>query len=191
MTDPLEAFLLYLALKQHFTTSYNYFKYGGKVKATRATYEKRNDKLFFARLAKHRDPKGLLISAFIKRKDVWIGDIMNTEYEQNYLAWKRVQDSLFYTFKNDIEALPCTLYASVVVPAGQHPLLLRRVLSQQTRIETMIALNMVMRFVPVWNSCINDPLIWPDLRNTCLKYKPFLQFDKAKLQEYLEKHSSL
>lgn len=171
--DVFEAFKLYLALKQHFTTSYDFHKYQGKLKVTRATFEKRNDKAFFHKLAKHSDVEGLLVSTFITFGDRWIGDVVHDEQvQEEYFKWKKVQESLLYSFDQDIKALSGTNYLNV--KNGQHPALLRKVLSHEVRLETMITLNDILRFMPAWNKLIQDPVIWPDLRFKCRKYKPFL-----------------
>ena len=45
---PFEAYKTYSALKLHFTTDYNYFQYNGSVRLKQESFEKRNDKVFFA-----------------------------------------------------------------------------------------------------------------------------------------------
>lgn len=180
-----EAFKLYLALKRHFTSSYDFHKYGGKLKVTEATFEKRNDKAFFFKLAKHPDLQGLLVSTFVQKGDLWVGDIIhNQEVAQLHQEWKKVQESFVYSFKNDLAALP-GIEKSIEVVAGQHPLLLQRVLSHQTRIETMMALNGAIRFVPSWNEKIIDPIVWPDVRFKCRKYLPFITIDKVQIEKVI------
>ena len=52
--SPFEAYKLYTAIKNHFTTeSYDYFKYNGKVRASEHTFETRKDKYMFYKLSKH------------------------------------------------------------------------------------------------------------------------------------------
>ena len=50
--NEFECYSTYTALKLHFTTDYDYFKYNGKHNASVASFEKRTDKRFFKRLAK-------------------------------------------------------------------------------------------------------------------------------------------
>ena len=42
--EGFKAYKLYLAVKNHFTTSYDYFKYNGKVNAKEDSFLKRRDK---------------------------------------------------------------------------------------------------------------------------------------------------
>lgn len=187
--QPFEAYKLYVALKQHFTTSYDFHKYGGKIKATEASFENRNDKPFFFKLSKHTDPQGLLVSTHVRHGDLWIGDIVHgEEVAQSYAHWKKVQGSFVYTFKQDMNELRESynpVSQILRVPKGQHPLLLQRVLSRKTNIETMIALNEVIRFTPDWCKLINDPVIWPAIHFKCVKYKPFLKFSRDELEGFI------
>ena len=50
--NEFDACQLYMALKLHFTTKYDYFKYNGKTKLTVPQFNKRKDKYQFVRLAR-------------------------------------------------------------------------------------------------------------------------------------------
>ena len=64
---PFEAFSMYIALKNHFTQKrFDYLKYNGKSRMTQKSFDKRKDKIFFQKLAKHEDVQGFLIANFIK-----------------------------------------------------------------------------------------------------------------------------
>ena len=51
MTD-YEAYTTYLALKLHFSTDYDFFRYNGKVSASPESFKKRKEKYQFVKLAK-------------------------------------------------------------------------------------------------------------------------------------------
>ena len=181
--DGFEAYKHYLSLKSHFTSkTYDFFKYNGAVRAKRDTFERRNDKYFFQKLAKRKDVTNFLVSLFVYgNKDMWIGDVIrNEESEQMYLEWQRVRQSLTYVFMGDLEKFNDDLVSSFVVENGQHPHALRLLLSKEIHIETFIIMNDILRFVPSWNKNINDTIIWPDVRLKCRKYQPFMEYDKEK-----------
>ena len=49
--EAFQAYKTYVAIKNHFTSkTYDFFKYNGRTKASRSTFEKRNDKYFFSKL---------------------------------------------------------------------------------------------------------------------------------------------
>jgi len=181
--DGFEAYKHYLSLKSHFTSkTYDYFKYNGAVRAKRDAFEKRNDKYFFQKLAKRKDITHFLVSLFVYgKKDMWVGDIIrNEESEQMYLKWQRVRQSLTYVFMSDLEKFNDDLVSSFVVENGQHPHALHLLLSDQIHIETFIIMNDILKFVPSWNRNIVDTIIWPEVRQKCKKYQPFMEYDKEK-----------
>jgi hypothetical protein len=66
VTTAYEAYKDYLALRNHFNNEkYDYFLYNGKVSGSVASFEKRKDRFFFEKLAKHRDPHGLMVANFV------------------------------------------------------------------------------------------------------------------------------
>ena len=60
VTEGFDAYKVYLALKQHFTSNYDYFKYNGKVRAGEESFLKRNDRFFFRKLSKKYDKEELI-----------------------------------------------------------------------------------------------------------------------------------
>jgi hypothetical protein len=179
--DGFEAYKLYLALKSHFTSkTYDFFKYQGKVRAKRESFECRNDKYFFQKLAKHKDLTNFLVSIFVYgHRDLWVGDIArNEESEQLYQKWQRIRQSLTYVFMSDLEKFNEDLVSSFIVEDGQHPHALRLLLSDQIHIETFIIMNDLLRFVPLWNKQMVDKIVWPDVRLKCKKYHPFIEYDR-------------
>jgi len=51
MYGGFDVYKTYLAIKNHFTTDYDYVKYGGKVTAKLETFTKRSDRYFFHKLS--------------------------------------------------------------------------------------------------------------------------------------------
>lgn len=104
--SPFECFELYLSLKLHFSTSYSFVQYNGKVKsASKFSFDQRNDKWEFVKLSKHKDPYGFLVANFIDnyRKVPWIGDLNgNTVADQVYKKWKSRNETLTYFVQEEI-----------------------------------------------------------------------------------------
>ena len=49
--QPIDAYLMYCAMKAHFDKSdYDFVKYNGKSKVSRDSFYKRNDRIFFVKL---------------------------------------------------------------------------------------------------------------------------------------------
>lgn len=184
LQSPYEAYQLYVAIKNHFQTTYDYFRYNGKVKVQFTAFEVRKDKYFFAKMQKHADPLGLLVAHFVDNPDAWIGDIVSFDTSQElYLKWKKRQSSISYTYQEDLKKLSQDLDDSLRVADGQHPKLLKLLLGTTIYPETVILLNSQINFFPYWEKEIMDPAIWPVQLTKLQKYKPFVQYDKQKIKK--------
>lgn len=182
---PFEAYVKFLALKNHFTGSYNYFKYQGKMPVSRDAFERRKDKYQFYRLSKHQDPERYLLSNFVNRNLQWVGDLFNEESDNAYKDFVKHQESLTYNFQSELGNLLTSFDDNVIIKDGQHPYLLKMYLRKKVSIETLIILNDIFNFFPYWNKKIEDTIIWPDIYKKCHNYKPFLTYDIFKCKKIL------
>lgn len=181
-----ETYKCYVALKNHFSSdTYDYFRYAGKVRASKATFEKRNDRYFFEKLSKHKDIVGFILSNIIERgPDIWVGDIASEhEAETNYNKWLGRQQSLSYRLTQEVGLIDEPFNDNVLVKDGQHPPLLVMYLHKRISIETLIILNDLCKFFGHWNKKIEDKVVWPAIYKTCKKYKPFIDFDRTKARQ--------
>jgi hypothetical protein len=187
MTD-YEAYKLYCALKRHFQSdSYDYFKYNGKVKVSYSAFEKRNDKYFFSKLAKHKDPVGFLVANLYDNLDIWIGDLVNEQAtEMNYRDWLKKKQSLSYMFKSDMDIVE-NLVDEFKVSGGQHPKLLQRYLGRQIKPETLIIIDKVNKgcLFKYWNDSLSDP-VWKTEYNKLIKLSPFIPVDLDKYKGIMD-----
>ena len=106
-----DVYRTYLAMKLHFSNQkFDFFQYDGKVNAKESTYQDRNDFYFFETVARKYQPqeiKEFMLASFVEAADptkVWIGDIKRAGRDR-YLLWKKSQESITYTFKQDCERL--------------------------------------------------------------------------------------
>jgi len=183
--DAFDAYKLYLSLKSHFNNkTYDYFKYGGRTRASRTTFDKRPDKYFFHKLSKRKDILEFLVSNFVYSSDKWVGDLVqNSESEKNLRQYQKYRESITYIFSNDLDKLDSSFDSNFVVVDGQHPELLKKVLRGTINIETFIILDDLIGFMSKWNRRIEDNVVWPQLYLKCKKYRPFLEFDRERLKK--------
>ena len=92
---PFECYKTYVAMKQHFTKDkYDYFKYGGKSRASATSFKSRKDRYFFERMSRKKSDEQIIqyfISNFISTEDpskVWIGEIIQNG-ETNFQNWQK------------------------------------------------------------------------------------------------------
>ena len=87
----LEAYRMYLAMRNHFRSkTYNFLK-SPYSKAKPETYDKRKDKYFFVKLSRKYDEKQLAqfyLSNFLADNCEWIG-AMSANGERNYIEYQK------------------------------------------------------------------------------------------------------
>lgn len=187
------AFAMFNALKIHFTSdSYDYFRYHGKSNVTADNFSNRKDKYSFYKLSrKYRleDLKNFYVANLLEKDVNWIGDINNLEGEETYKKWQKRNQSLTYRFEQDIIGLLNSTQSPnemLVVTDGQYPILLKEVMHSNIAVETLVILNDIMNFFPMWDKKIADTIVWPSMRRKFVKYTPFIDYDKPKYVEILK-----
>ena len=186
-----EAYTLYLAIKLHFTSSnYDFYKHNAKVNATFNTFLKRNDRFFFHKLTTKYNKEEMLeyfICNFFHNSKTWIGNLVRADGETNYTKWKKFNQAFTYNFRND-----CLLVRNIIdgdsisfddvfrVSNGQHPRLLRLLLSEQIGVQTFIILDKILSFCKNWDKEITETIIWPEKSFKITKLKPFVNFNITK-----------
>ena len=182
---PFEAYKEYLAIKNHFNRpDYDYFTYNGKSNSNLDTFNKRKDKLFFMKLAKHSDVKNFLIANFAINQKSWIKDISYSEdCERNYKEWLKKQQSLQYYFKQDLSKLSENFNDNFLVKSNEHPVLLKKYLGKEICLETLCILLKITGAKKHWDNKMSYDLIWNDLSVKVEKYTPFINFDKEVMKK--------
>ncbi len=183
--DAYEMYIYYLALKRHFTSSYDYHKYNGKINASITSFETRKDKFFFYKLSKRSDAKDFILANMVNDPKIWIGDIVGEEGEKIFTEWTKKQQSLSYVFKTELGKLDEDFDSNLITKDGQHPKLLRLHTSGNISQETLIIIDDLTNVFSYWSKKVLDKIIFPDILNRCNKYKPFLNYDKTKMKNIL------
>jgi len=184
--EAFEAYKTYVAIKNHFSSkTYDFFKYGGRTKASRSTFEKRSDRYFFHKLSKRKEVVNYLVANFAYNdSSTWVGDFVNNEQsDRYYLRMVKIRESLSYIFSQDLDKLEDCFDNNFQVIEGQHPIILRKYLQKEINIETLIILDDMISFMRKWNRRIQDPVVWPQVYFKCKKYRPFFEYDKDKLKK--------
>lgn len=183
---PFEVYREYISLKKHFSTeSYDYFKYRGKSYASLQSFEKRKDKVFFEKLAKHKDPHGMLLANILKNQNIWIRDIsFSTEAIKNYEEWIAKLQSLSYIFKEDVSKLEDDFDLSFIITDGIHPKIIKLYLGKHISLETLVILTELTGCMLYWNKKLSDP-VWQEVKLMITKYTPFMRnkYDIEKIRK--------
>ena len=188
---PFETYRTYLSMKSHFTNpKYDFFKYGGKSRATITAFNKRKDKYWFEKTSrKYSDQEVIdfLLSNFVNAtnpQNLWIGEIINSG-ETTYTQWKMRQQSLTYIFKEQSEKLLSENDLSKVFNCSKgHPLLLKKYLGGEISLETLSILEKVFSFKKDFDSKLTDP-VWETVSMKLKKYLPFLNINVFQFKKTL------
>ena len=193
--EGFNAYKLYLAVKNHFTTNYDFFKYNGKVNAKEDSFLKRRDKFFFAKLQRKYNNdqlRDLFVSNFADGEDFWIGNVLTQKAESVYTEWKARQMKLSYILEQDLKFLLDYYnernldFNSLFVMENGHPILLQCVLRNDIYVETMIIIDRVLNYSRRWNKVLDDP-VWTEFKKRMDKYSPFVLFEAEKGKKILRK----
>jgi hypothetical protein len=185
MLTPYDVYEKYLAIRMHFIEpNYDFFKYSGKVRTSKDSFNKRKDRYFFEKLSRKKNEKEVIeffVSNFIESSNpskMWVGELKERG-EENYINWKGRIQSLSYRFNQDLKKLTENhhLFEVLFSENGSHPKIIKQYLGGKVSIETVVILDGVTSFISKLNS--DDPVL-SIIINRVKKYKPFLSYDKEK-----------
>ena len=189
MYGGFDVYKTYLAIKNHFTTDYDYVKYGGKVTAKLETFTKRSDRYFFHKLSKRYNQDDVLdyfVANFSVGDNKWIGNLLDNEGTQNYTKYRKYKESFDYHFRNDCSNIfndlsnrGISFDDGFLVHNGQHPRILRLLIQRRIHIQTAVIINSVLSFSKAWDKEINEKVVWPKISHTIKKLKPFILYNET------------
>lgn len=169
-------------MKAHFSGDYDYVKYRGKVNASRASFDVRRDKMFFMKLAKHSDPRGVMVASFLEDPKTWIRTVSySPTAEKRWVEWAKRVQSLSYNLKTELDSVGGEFSENVKLPQGEHPPMLQAYLAKRISLETLTAFVKETGIGVMWDGLLVEDPVWEETRKLCKKYEPFLQYDKSKV----------
>lgn len=175
----LEAYSSYLAVRNHFKTDYDYFKYNGKIKVNEDKFRTRRDHYQFEKLARIYDREKFiqyLVANFIQDEDYILG-MSQGRAMMNHKKWQKNIESFNYQFKEDIQTLReyHSQFDSLFITGADgevHPFAFKLYLREKININTLVVLNKLINYSGVWskqeNAMLNDFIF------VLNKYTPFM-----------------
>lgn len=186
-----KTYILYLALKAHFTRAdYDFFKYGGRVSSNVDSFEARKDKYLFEKATKYYPTKvrmlGFLLSNFLENINFYIGDFQSLKCEKIYQEWLGKTQSLRYSFEQDLQKVKeesekrCVTFRKMfrLTSGEMSSPFLEMTLNRNVNIETYIIVNRLLGLGEYYDGKIIDPL-YDEFSFKVKKYNPFIQLDRA------------
>ena len=191
IVTPFETYQTYLSMKSHFTNrKYDFFKYGGKSRATMSSFNKRKDKYWFEKTSRKfsdQEVVDFLLSNFVSTdnpQNLWIGEIINSG-ERKYAEWMKRKQSLTYLFKEQLKELLSENDLETVFNCSKaHPLVLKRYLGGEISLETLTILEKVFSFRKEFDKKLQDP-VWETVSLKIKKYIPFININTFSYKKIL------
>lgn len=185
--QPYDANLLFKSLKLHFTTeSYDFFRYCGKVRDSRALQEKflhNKQRFYFAKLARHEDPQGLIVSNLLMNPKVFIADLTAPEGLETYVDWKGRQGRLSYLFEKEMTERD--VYRRILkVDENGLPFIISEMIGGRISPEVVIMIDGLTKRLDEWSK--NDHPLVQKVQLRLRKYRPFVKYDKARAKAVLQ-----
>lgn len=178
-----DAYKIYTSLRLHFTTDNYDIRSGIAPKKPKAgvkpSFKKKLETLMKQYNYDEEEFINYLVANFLNGND-W-GIFENTGPEI-FIQWKRIQESLTYTYKQDMEylATQSMLIEDTWVCRNGHPAILKAYCGKKCSLETLVILNKLYRFSnEVDDNLVMDP-VWTSTSRLIHKYSPFIKIDKDK-----------
>jgi hypothetical protein len=104
-----QAYVMWMAVKRHFTSSYDYIKYKGKLKSSEEAFEKKNYKKFFYSLSSKykQDLLSFYVSVYTRdgNADVWCAELLEDSYHTAFMEREKRLQTMTRTFTKDVKTL--------------------------------------------------------------------------------------
>ena len=189
-------------MKLHFTTKYDFFKYNGKINSrikSDSDAEKfvnsKNYKfssMLANRLKLKKEMFDFLLANLLRNPGTWLDDLMWDNAIDTHLKWKKVQESLTYTFINDLnfiaqyieeENISFTKYISKR-GGSSYPDIVNHIMQKKITNETAC---LIQQFHPFIEALDENDFVLEDVIKIINKYWPFMHKMHDLEEEKLEK----
>lgn len=170
------AFSVYMAIRSHFKTSYDYFKYNGKTNVNHLTYSRRKDKYYFRIIEKRYQNTQLVnfyVSNIVYNPEFYPKALVGTASKETYLNWKTTMQSFYYHFESDLRLLSSLSESNKKIfyeRSGRYPLIIKKYLAKEIKFETVVATEAILSYI---KKVDNDPII-NSILDLTRNYSPFI-----------------
>jgi hypothetical protein len=107
-------------------------------------------------------------------------NLLEPEAEDNLVEYQKRLESVTYNFKQDLKKILdwCNernfFVDRIIDPGDSYPPLLNMVMRNEITMETLVIMNGIVNFLPMWKRKIKEEIIWPKFATKCEKYTPFV-----------------
>jgi hypothetical protein len=206
--EPYEIYITYLSLCNHFKhggDKYNFIRFNGKVKASRSSFEKRNDYKMF-RVAKFKDVRDFLATFLcfvsLNRGSIpSISDVLMLKQNEplKIRKWHSKIESITTNMIIDLNKLRIYTLKDILLPSNGYPKLLESWLHGHISAETVLCVITSSKIDVVWDTIYTNNIykeLYTQHIRTLRAYSYFVNLDTDKITEkwlewkdYIDIHS--
>jgi hypothetical protein len=188
--DGFKAYRYYLAIKLHFTTEkFNVFENRGNVKGTRDTFNARNDRYIFEKLASKHETDREIIQFFVANFAYGSDNAIyeGKEAADNFLLWNKRKQSITQVFIDDlanilnfIDTNKTTVFT---FENDKYPALMQLYMGSKITIETLRIIDDIHPFLDSWSQHNSVKYMWSKELLRIKKLTGFVKYDKIKIEK--------
>ena len=188
--DGFKAYRYYLAIKLHFTTEkFNVFENRGNVKGTRDTFNARNDRYIFEKLANKYDTDREIIQFFVANfaygSDTAIYE--GKEATDNFLLWNKRKQSITQVFIDDLTNILNYIESNktsvFTFENDKYPALMQLYMGKKITIETLRIIDDIHPFLETWSQQNSVKYMWGSELLRIKKLTGFVKYDRIKIEK--------
>jgi hypothetical protein len=179
-----EVYRAYLALRLHFTTDYDFFKYKGAVKSSESSFNKLNirERSAMDSIAAMKEPRSYLIGNMMLGKESFIGSFT----PDPYLKYRKFLTNGTYIFKEEVTHLKVPYGLNFKVDQGSIPYIMYLYSNEVVSLYTICVLQKAFK----WLDQIDNPLLAQQV-NRINKSVGFFKYDEAVAKKTLIDNAKL
>ena len=188
--DGFKAYRYYLAIKLHFTTEkFNVFENRGNVKGTRDTFNARNDRYIFEKLANKYETDREIIQFFVANfaynSDTAIYE--GKEAADNLLLWNKRKQSITQVFIDDLASILNYIETNktsvFTFENDKYPALMQLYMGKKVTIETLRIIDDIHPFLETWSQQNSVKYMWGSELLRIKKLTGFVKYDRIKIEK--------
>jgi len=196
MLTGFEVYRIYIGIKLHFNNrKYDYFKYGPR-NVKRSSYDKRNDKAFFEKLAKQPKSKiiAMFVANFVANENLWIGNlVLNNECYDAFIAWRKRMNSYTEFVSNEMRMIQEFLESRNLefddlfrIEDNKQPIIFRLLIQDYISLETYITMDRILQFHKIFQKKFSEDFVFNRWDLKIIKYSSFITFDEKKFMQIMQ-----
>lgn len=186
--EPYDAYTTMIAVKTHFSSGYDYFKYNGIVSATKESFLISKKKYAFVKLSRNWEetelPYFLALTFMNHGKAIWVSEVnKNLTYTKEFTNWKNWQEQRMENFRSDLTIIQTkykieTLdhFAKMMSAKDlQMPKIFVEYEERSIDLSTLIILDHQLDLFKTWNTHLQNNFLWDSFYEKVEKFKPFFK----------------